>query len=365
MSVETQATTDQILLTLLAGRALDRGQLRPIAESAALVDRLIDCWQVLPSLSTPAVDHDLKALLMPADYARLARVRLAITSFAQTQVAVSRRLLRALQDRGVRYSLLKGSATGYLLYEFPFMRTGWDLDLAVAKDDLDTVRAIATETGYIAAQQDAVTKRFHYADPKFKEKVEATHYELGFLVKRVEVTNLPSAAIEAIRSEPAVHQHWFDLERPIPRCYASIDVHHALSLDIPVDGLLASAAELRVDRDLTVRVPDVSWLAAHLIFKLYWEGVHNYGKGLYEYADMTRVMPLLAPTAFERTVQVLAQYRLSAAGYYVLRRMPLFGVELPVHVKAFLEEQRIPKPGEDPLMVNDFGDMWLKLFGRR
>jgi len=184
-------------------------------------------------------------------------------------------------------------------------------------------------------------------------------------VKRLEVTNLSADAIAAIRAEQCVHNHWFDVDHPTPRCYASIDVHHALSLDIPVDELLASATERQIDAELTVRVPDLTWLAVHLIFKVYWEGVHNYGKGLYEYADIARLLPRVDPDTFARALQVLGQYRLRAAAYYVLRRLPLLGIDLPKCVEAFLDAARTAAPGEHPLEANDFGDVWPKLFGRR
>jgi len=143
----------------------DTGHRLSPADSAALVERLIDCWQILPSLNHIAIDTGLRSLLTPADYERVARVRLAISCFARAQTVVARPLLLALQQRRIRYSLLKGSATGHVLYDTPAMRTGWDLDLAVAKDTLEVVRQLAEEIGYTAAQQDATSKRFYRADP--------------------------------------------------------------------------------------------------------------------------------------------------------------------------------------------------------
>src|ERR1051325_11558414 len=123
MCAETLQTADRILLPLLAGRVPETDQALSTADSAALLEHLIDCWQVLPSLDRSPVDRYLQTVLTSSDYACLARMRLAITCFARAQSVVSRQLLLALQQRGIRYSLLKGTAAGYVMYENPVMRT--------------------------------------------------------------------------------------------------------------------------------------------------------------------------------------------------------------------------------------------------
>ena len=241
-------------------------------------------------------------VLSAADYARLRTVRLALISFAKVQIVACQPLLHAFREHDLKYSLLKGGATAFLLYPEPHMRGAWDIDIGVDLADLKKAEALANKFGYVSAQQDRNTNRFFRADPKLKASVEAGHYELGFLVRRLEVTNLPPATIEAIRSEPFTHQYWFDVENDFPCCYASVDIHHAISLDIPLRDLLAYARTVSFNSD-TLRVPDNAWLMAHLVFKIYWEGVHNYGKCLYEYADLIRLVPRIDDHDFHRLVE--------------------------------------------------------------
>ena len=244
------------------------------------------------------------------------------------------------------------------------MRAAWDVDIGVEQEDLRQAEELARAVGYHPAQQDPKSNRFYLADPKFRAAVEATHYELGFLVRRLQVTNLSAETLDAIRSEPWTRQYWFDIESGAPCCYASVNIHHAVSLDIALDDLLAHART--VSRDgLMLRVPDDAWLAAHLVFKIYWEGVHNYRKGLYGYADLVRLSARLDAGTFERLVHILERHKLIAAGHYVLRRLPLFGVSLPDHILHFITETSVVPTPSDPIHLNDLGDMWPKVWGRR
>lgn len=339
----------------------------PIPETAALsedeqehlTEHLVSLWQILPSVSEAQLTR-LAACLKPHQTRRLKQARLAMIAFAKAQVAAARPFLTALADASLRAVALKGTATARTLYEQPFHRTGWDLDVGVARGDLARAEAIALQCGYHAAQQDAQTGDFHLADPQLKAHVEAEHYELGFLVRRLRIANLQADALEAIRAEPTLRGHWFKGDGA-PYCYASIDIHHALSHDIPLSGVLEAAQP----RQGTVMQPTDAWLAAHLIFKIYWEGVHSYRKGLYQYADLVRLARRLSPLEFERLCAILEQYRLSCAGYYVLRRLPTFGVALSPEMTAFLLRHAEPDAGTAPTPLNDLGDMWPKLWGRR
>jgi hypothetical protein len=352
------------LLTLIAGKPLTPLSPRSPEDSSALLDQLLVSWQVLPSITETQMEGVLAPTLVPQDYFRLRHAWLAVTAFSRAQNVVGQQLLRALEKHGTKYCLLKGSATAFLLYPEPHMRTGWDLDIGVDPSNLRQVEVLARGVGYQAAQQDPKTNRFYHADPKFRATVEAAHYELGFLVRRLQVTNLPSEILEAIRMESWTWQYWFDIECGVPCCYASVDIHHALSLDIALDDLLAHARTLTIN-GLTLRVPDDAWLVAHLVFKIYWEGVHSYRKGLYGYADLVRLASRLDASTFERVVTILERYKLLAAGHYVLRRLPLFGVSLPDHILSFIVETGLAPTATDPILINDLGDMWPKIWGKR
>lgn len=333
-------------------------------ETNCFLDRLLACWQILPTLTEEDFSSTLRHALPASAFMRLRRLWLVITAFSCAQTVASSELLRLLASRTLRYSLLKGSATSFRLYEKPEMRTGWDLDIGVTPADLRAAEEIVLEAGYVPAQQDPSTGVFYPSDPDLRASVEASHYELGFLVKRLRVTNLPPETLEAVRTEPWAKKYWFGLDSDVPWCYASVDVHHAISLDIGLDDLLQTARPWQVGGQ-SVRLPADEWIAAHTIYKLYWEGVHNYGKGLYSYADLTRLIPCLDPTAFESLVAILRSLNLVAAGFYVLRRLPAFGVGLPEHVQAFIDEAARPPAGARPTALNDLGDMWPKLWGDR
>lgn len=351
------------LVALLAGLPPPGLDLKGEQQSAALVDGLLSAWQILPSLSEAQL-RELDRILAPLDAARLRSARLATTAFSRVQIAVAETFLKAIEASRIDYALLKGSATSRLLYPEPYMRTGWDLDIGVRRADLRRIEALAHDCRFVDAQQDPESGEFYRADPLLKAKVEAGHYELGFLVRRFEVVNLDPDVRAALRSDPWARRFWFDVDADAPRCYASIDVHHALSHDLAIEPLLTSAWRLKLPSG-DVSVPDAAWLLIHLIFKIYWEGAHHYGKGLYQYADLVRLMPRVDAEAFGYVRQVLEEHRLGAAGYYVLRRLPLFCVSLSREILSFLEEEKNPLNGSDPIMINDIGDMWPKLFGLR
>ena len=352
------------MLALIAGKTPTPLSVRSPEDSSELLNQLLACWQILPSITSTQMDEALVEILLPKDHIRLRNARLAVTAFVRAQIVAVQPLIQAFEQHGLQYSLLKGGATAFLLYPEPHMRAAWDFDIGVEQHNLRKAEAIAHEVGYQAAQQDPKTNRFYRADPNLRAMVEATHYELGFLVRRLQVTNLPLETLEAIRTEPWTWQYWFDIENGVPWCYASLDIHYALSLDIALDDLLAHTCTLSVSGQ-TLRVPDDAWLAAHLVFKIYWEGVHNYRKGLYEYADLVRLIPRLEVGTFERLVNILGKHNLLAAGYYVFRRIPLFGISLPEHIIRFIAETELPPVASNPIRLNDLGDMWPKLWGRR
>jgi len=355
---------DHHLVALLAGRGPKGASGRERPHSAALTRRLLADWQVLPSLSDDVADDLLLAVLTPEDHARLRNARLGVAAFQRAQVAGSAGLLEAFDVHGVPYSLLKGAAAACLLYPERHMRGAWDIDIGVAWDDIGTAEALALSSGYHQAQRDPDRPFFRRADRELRAIVEESHFELGFLVRRLEVTNLSDAVRAALRDEPWLHQFWHDAGSVSPWCYSVVDIHHKVSLDIELRGLLAATQRV-VRAEASLSVPDLAWFGAHLIFKLYWESVHKYGKGLYQFADVVRLAPLLDDRIFARLVVILENHKLLAAGYHVLKHVPDFGVALPPHVANFIADMRSPPLDTDPIETNDLGDMWPKLWGRR
>ncbi|MCG8466982.1 MAG: hypothetical protein MJB57_02050, partial [Gemmatimonadetes bacterium] len=145
-------------------------------------------------------------------------------------------------------------------------------------------------------------------------------------------------------------------------CFICLDIHHGLTLDIPVDALVR--ASRRTPDGFPV--PPSSWLLFHVVQKLYWEGVHTYGQGLHQYADVARLIPRMSERDLEECIGLLRDYNLTAAGHYVFRRVPQeIGDRLPRELADFVESGSRPEADRTPSALNDFGDMWPKLFGHR
>lgn len=110
-------------------------------------------------------------------------------------------------------------------------------------------------------------------------------------------------------------------------------------------------------------MPSLPWLAFHVIYKLYWEGVHAYGKGLYQYADLCRIVRCMSASDMEGLVVLLDEANLRAAAFYVLRRLPTdFGTTLPAILAQYVRD--CGKPDHcDAVACNDLGDMWEKAMG--
>lgn len=357
-------TLDREAMALWAGLAPKRVVAHSEADSAALVERLLGQWQLLPSLSAKLLDGSLSKMLTPADLQRVRNTRIAVACFARAQIVGTADFLRQLDRHGVGYALLKGAAAACLFYPERHHRAAWDFDLGVAWDDVARAEALALSCGFNQAQRDPERGRFVRADRELRAIVEESHFELGFLARRLEVTNLSAEERQAIREEAWAHQFWHDADSAAPWCYSVVDIHHKLSLDIELTELLAGARRLEV-AGANVSVPDLPWFAAHLIFKLYWEGVHQYGKGLYQYADLIRLVPLLDKAIFAQLLEILETHYLVAGAYHVLRRVPDFGVKLPRHIATFVTQAHTPPDGADPIDTNDLGDVWAKLWGRR
>lgn len=346
-------------MRLLAGKA-PRARGSGPEHSAALLALLLHNWQVLPTLQAA----NLRKVLTAEDHGRFVRAQLGVMAFEQAQIVGCADFLAALDTVGVRYTLLKGAAAGCLLYPERKHRAAWDFDLGVAWDDIELAEATALESGFCQAQRDADKGRFIKADRALRAIVEETHFELGFLARRLLVTNLSDTTRAAIRDEPWTHQFWHDADTDRPWCYAVVDIHHKLSLDIEIDGMLSSSWR-RDCSGVSVSVPDLAWFAFHLVFKLYWESVHKYGKGLYQYADLIRLVPMLDAITFARFVTIIEDHSLVAAAFHTFKHLPEFGVRIPAHIAAFIATAACPAEDDDPIEENDLGDMWPKLWGRR
>jgi hypothetical protein len=328
---------------------------------------LSDNWQVIP-LTGPRLLAWASPKLGQSPSAIALRDRMAsVVNFARVQLKVCERFIHALHAAGVPYALLKGSAVRFTAYADPTDRCGKDIDLLTPRRYLGLAQQVAGDIGFVASQWNPEMKRFHRADPVRRAEVEAEHYELGFLVRRQVVDGLLSEDEAAIRRDMPSHYLWHEANDGRLACYVSTDIHHALSLDLPAEDLFHTVRTVRTEAG-AISVPSPAWFTLHVIFKLYWEGVHTYKKGLYQYTDLLLHMRLMSERDQRELLELLAEHQLEVAAYYVLRRLETdLGETFPDILVEFLEQQAFTPQGEevDARALNDMGDMWPKLWGYR
>lgn len=322
-------------------------------------------WQALPAVAAKLLAWGGPRFSGSRQAQRVKDRDLALRALARVQLSLAARLVSELSDARVRYVFLKGSAVRFIAYQDPADRCGKDWDIAVDRDSLSVAEEIAIKLGFEPAEWSYETRHFHKPDPVLRKSVEAQHYELGFLARRQRVRGLSDAETTAIRRDMPDQMIWHEMPSGDLGCYVTLDVHHGLSLDIEAGPMLDDAHTLEVD-GLRVRVPSSGWLAFQLLFKLYWEGVHSYRKGGYQFADLARLIPMLDGAAFAKMAALLGEHNLEVAGHYVMRRLASdLGLGSMPLVESFVRRTSIAPVGIEPNECNDFGDVWPKLWGLR
>jgi Uncharacterised nucleotidyltransferase len=282
------------------------------------------------------------------------------------QTRLCLRFVGELARSGIPYSLLKGSALRFSAYASPEQRGGLDVDVGVPFEFLADAEDVARSQGFLPAMLDAERRHFLQVDEEDRRAVEANHYELACLVRHQVIHDLPAEVEEAVRRSVDILAAWHVTPEDELGCYVTLDVHHGLCLDISVDPVVDSAQALESADFGTVYVPTPAWAAFHLIYKIYWEGVHNYRKGVYQYADLVRLAPQIRGDETDLLVALFERWALEAAGFYVLRRLESdFGLPLDGPLRSFVGRAALPPRGHFPSEVNDMGDMWPKIWGYR
>jgi len=323
------------------------------------------CWHVLP-----LIEPKLVALAdeLGFDGRALRRVRdraLAVKTLSLIQVKLCKRFTAELDGRGIPYSLLKGTAARFLSYTDPTLRCGLDIDVGVPRRFLSSAEDVAQALGFVRAQWNPGSRRFVPADLALRSLVESKHYELGFYIRQQVVDNLEPEVEAAIRRELPMDYMWHLTPEGALACYAALDIHHGLCLDIEAEPLVASSRRITCG-DYAASFPRSEWLLFHLIYKIYWEGVHVYRKGSHQYADLIRLLPMCQGDSEEKLLSLLSQYRLETAGYYVLRRVGAeFPLRLSQRLREFVAANDYVSQEAEAVHANDFGDMWPKIWGFR
>ncbi|RUV91985.1 hypothetical protein EOA88_09550, partial [Mesorhizobium sp. M5C.F.Ca.IN.020.14.1.1] len=337
----------------------------PPTRAAGFQHRFVQMsWQALPSYS-----DRLREWLSPAETdendvisARAEAVRL----FFEIQNQVLVEVIQHLRNIGLEYCLLKGTAHRFDLYRRPSDRGGIDLDVAIPETASVEGRRAAQDLGFVQSAWDEEQKTFVQATKEQQAWIDDNHYELGFLIRRHAVENLSAQEVSAIHRQIHLQPNpWHFLPSGGLGIWINLDLHTGLSHDIPVAGVMGSSRILQY-RACTLRIPSRPWQLLHTIYKLYWEGVFSYGKGLYQFADICRLVPRLTDDESIEFLELLEKWRLEAGGRYILSRLPsAFDISITGRLEDFLGSSAVPRLGAKPQEENNFGDVWSKLWGYR
>ncbi len=317
------------------------------------LDRLaIELWQVAPHLLGPSSDRcdgERPQLRLARDLADLAELT------ARLQDDELGRLGARLDEEGIRHAWMKGSAvrrwTG-------LRRVGRDLDLAVWPEELERAERLLLEAGYSAADWNPRMREFVRPDLERRRLVEAEHYELGYLVRPVELSP-QRVSVDLVSRVAAVCSLPWTVRSGRAVLFLVVDAHHGINPAVSTRRLLRDA--VRLDG---LCLADRSWSIALAVYKLYWEGVQRFGRGAHQCADVAALVATASPAEHARALEIVIELGLSAGAAYVLRRLPSLGVPLSAPLAAHVEAMAEPLPGAD-LGPNDLGDHWPRIWGRR
>jgi hypothetical protein len=323
-------------------------------------------WQVLPITAPRFLDWVRPKSRESPEVAHIRDVTAAVRALARIQTLLAHQFVEELESRGVPYVLMKGSAATLFLYTESDLRSGLDVDIGVPKSHIRVAERIAREQGFLPAGFDIDNRHVYRISEAEKKLVEAEHYELACLNRRQIVQGLHPDDDAAIRRSIPTPRAWHETDDGELACYVTLDIHHGICLDIPVDYMVESAQKV-TRHGYSAWIPQPEWMMLQLIFKIYWEGVQRYwARGVYQFADVVRLVEQIRGDVASRLFKLLEHYELEAGAYYVLRRVETdFGIKLGPELSDFLTRASIPPIDHLPSEVNDKGDMWPRLWGFR
>ena len=338
-------------------------------EFEAACEFALASWQALPIIA-PNLFRWGKARNQKSKSAGRVRDRLtSILAFGRVTRQISGRFFAKLDQQRIPYAAIKASALQQATYTAPDLRIGKDIDIAVPMEYLNLAEEAAVKIGFVPAQYNEKLKRFHLADPIHRKAIEHNHYELGFLARRQIVHGLSENEQAAIRRDMPHNYLWQNSTTGELECYTCVDIHHGLSMDISSDPVVDSRYRVEtadISSGLAYWVAAPEWLMLHTIYKIYWEGVHTFNKGGYQFADLAAEVATAKPGTLMRLFDLLEDYTLEAAGFYVFRRIETdLHTPLPPEIHTFLELTATISNRHDAVPMNDLGDMWPKLWGHR
>lgn len=269
-----------------------------------------------------------------------------------------RGLTRHLDNAGVAYFLLKGSALAPTLYPDPELRPMFDIDLMVRPDHVPHVRRLLADRGFIHAFWNADTNAVIPVPDEQLAEYHTDHYELPVFMRigRARVDVPPELIPRSWRRK--------HLKCHIgPNCAASfpifVDVHINLSLDFALEDVWHGVAEANVfGRPTPVQSPTgmVWFLAA----RLYNEAFQLNTCKLSMLGDLHAILNCWGEHIDWAWLEdTTTKYGMQAAIFYVLAQLRNMGADVPEDFLERLHPDRRGFPG-----AHDWGDVMPKLLAR-
>jgi hypothetical protein len=287
---------------------------------------------------------------------------IAARACSALQMEQLRDLHRVLTAAGIPYVVLKGAAVREFAYPDPLLRSAEDIDLGVSKSAARATEEALVAAGFELAEWDPIARAYRRANMVRRRLVERDHYELGAIVRRVVVAGLDDPVDRTLRrSTRETGATWHVLADGRLACYVILDVHHGITGRITTAPIL----DTRVDR-AGLPLPSIAWCLFHAVSKIYWEGIKTYRTGLHQYADLLALLRVSTDPDVEALLALVEAHDLTIGAYYVLRRLEsAFHWPASATVTRFLAAHTDADEGRSPLRMNDYGDMWPKLWGYR
>jgi hypothetical protein len=244
--------------------------------------------------------------------------------------------------------LFKGTELNARYFEGHAMHLSLDVDLLVARHDVQIAKKVLYGAGYRQGDVDPETLQLNDADVVEVAALEHEHYELFPFKKVIDIQVDPeeAACVRSLKKRIV----WMSEERC--RVLLEVDVHHNVAVNVEPEPLFERAVPSALGAGLTLSAADHLWFTA----SRYYTEVAVHGKD--HLRDFAFLVAHLARSIVDWDVVLAAatQYENRPALYYYLTFVDsLAGRRIPGEVLRELEPLRGPRS-------KDYGWQLAKLF---
>lgn len=311
-----------------------------------LLDFLLRNWHVA-ALFENRIRQIAPGLLTGLNGEHFCRLAAAVRYLSEAQHREAARVSQALRQEAIRHLFLKGAPLQSLTDKLRG-RAGHDLDFGIERTDLTRLWPVLLELGYEEIKRPQELGPFR----------AGRHHELAQLCRAVPLVAPDDGLL------------WIAEKRLLPLRRVSENLELVFHLDPHIDVSQDLTLKFMFDSESPSGNPELSLpstraVTCYAILKIYYEGIHTYAKGLHLYADLIALIEYFDDADWESVAKFFNDLNLRPTFVYVLRRVPsLTGRRLPDAAMAHLSSWSVPSNKETPSSINDFGDMWPKLWGR-